>query len=510
MYREREIKHKQDDACWIYAVEIENYGRKYEGSKFWTLNNINLNICVFSYFIGEVLQMFEVWEIFRRAKTGETMKERDFDMKLTRKVAESIKEYDIRFNKEEIITTDNSLVDDVYRAAIDLTLDIGVYVLDTQRIIKFDENEIKEAVKTAPSQIIVGEGKDARILKQRKVEDPSPPLIIGGDAGAPVDDELYFKMALSYLKEPIIDIVDHASIVKVHGINVESGTFLEAYAARREMKLIREAARLTGRPGIHIIGGESSTTLMGDIAIMSQEYLRPTDAHLIPVLNEMKTNYDNLGRVISSLEYGALNVGLPDPIIGGFARGPEGVAIVHVAEFLMGRLVYFADYHIGHPVHMFLGSTSAPECLWVISTISQSVARNTNFIITGNVWPSAGAGTEMIFDEIVANTLVATVTGAHPLGVTGTNGKLPHATGLETRFMGEVAHAASKSKLKREDANEVVLYYLRKYESKLKNPDLGKHFNELYDTKTLTPRKFWHEMYINAKKELAEHGIEIT
>ncbi|MGQ4832723.1 MAG: monomethylamine:corrinoid methyltransferase [Candidatus Asgardarchaeia archaeon] len=452
--------------------------------------------------------MLTIWEIFDRAKNGEVMKEFDFDMKLSKRVAELIKEYDIKFNREEIITTDNSLVDDVFKAAVDLMLDIGVYVLDTQRVMKFDDSEVKEAIKNAPSELIVGEGKDARVLKQRKIEDPNPPLIIGGDAGAPVDDKLYFDMALSYLKEPIIDIIDHASIVKVHGLDVEAGTALESYATRREMRLIREAARLSGRPGIHIIGGESSTTLMGDIAIMSSDYLRPTDAHLIPVLNEMKTNYNNLGRVVSSLEYGVFNVSLPDPIVGGFARGAEGVAIVHVAEFIMGRLVYFADYHIGHPVHMTLGSTSTPDCVWVISTIGQSVARNTNYIITGNVWPNAGAGTKMIFDEIAAVAITDAVTGPHPLGVTGTNGKLPNATGLETRFMGEVAHAATKARIKREDANEIVKYYINKYSEKLSNPDQGKTFYELYDVDKMKPKKEWLELYEQAKKEMEDtHSI---
>ncbi len=441
-------------------------------------------------------------------KDIEIMKEFDFDMKLSKKVAELIKEYDIKFNRDEIITTDNSLVDDVFKAAIDLTLDVGVYVLDTQRVITFDDSEVKEAIKNAPSELIVGEGKDSRILKQRKIEDSEPPLIIGGDAGAPVDDKLYFDMALSYLKEPIIDIIDHASVVKVHGLDVEAGTALESYATRREMRLIREAARLSGRPGIHIIGGESSTTLMGDIAIMSADYLRPTDAHLIPVLNEMKTNYDNLGRVVSSLEYGTFNVSLPDPLIGGFARGAEGVAIVHIAEFIMGRLIYFADYHIGHPVHMTLGSTSTPECIWVISTISQAVARNSKYIITGNVWPNAGAGTAMIFDEIAAVTITDAVTGSHPLGVTGTNGKLPNATGLEARFMGEVAHATVNARIKREDANEIVKYYINKYASKLSNPDPGKSYYELYDAEKVVPKKEWLELYEQAKKEMEDtHSI---
>ena len=397
----------------------------------------------------------------------------------------------------------------MFYAAVDLLTEVGLYVLDTGRIISFSEDEIIEAVKTAPREISIGKGRDVRVLKHRKIEGRHPPLIFAGYAGTPISAKYYKPTALSYLKEPIVDAITHASISKVNDLVIESGSPLEIYATRLEMKLLREAIKEARRPGIHIIGGESSSTILGDLAILSNEYLRPTDAHLIWLLNELKTDYNNLGRVLGGKDLGVHNVTLSNTLIGGFARNPEGVAIVSVANNIVGRLIYNASYHITHPVHMFLPGTSNRACLWILSIVGQALSRNTNLISTGNVWTAFGAGTDIIFKEIAAISIVTTVSGLHPLGVVAFDGKKPNATGLEARFMGEVARGVATSRLRREDANEFVLTLLTEYENRLKNPDKGKPFWELYDVKKVKPKEYWLIKYQKAKKDIASKGIPI-
>ena len=453
--------------------------------------------------------MTDILEILKRAKTGLRMQEKDFDLLLSRKVSRLTKSYNITFNKNEIIPFDSVLIDSVFYAAVDLLSEVGLYVIDTGRIIGFTEEEIMEAVKTAPKEITIGHGRDVRVLKHRKIESRVPPLIFGGYAGTPISAKYYKHTALSYLKEPIIDAITHASISKVGDLIIDSGTPSEIYASRLEMKLLHEAIKEAKRPGIHIIGGESSSTILGDLAILSNDYLRPTDAHLIWILNELKTDYNNLGRVLAGQDIGIHNVTLSNTLIGGFARNPEGVAIVSVANNIVGRLVYNSSYHITHPVHMMIPGTSNRACLWVLSIVGQTLSRNTNLISTGNVWTASGAGTEVIFKEIAAATIVTTVSGLHPLGVVAFDGKKPNATGLEARFMGEVSHAVAASKLKREEAEEIVLTLLTEYESNLKDPTEGKPFWELYDVRKVKPTDLWLKKYQNAKKDVSSKGIHI-
>ncbi len=448
--------------------------------------------------------VLSIWEVLDLAESGPYMSERDFDLKVVARLCrELVKEYDIRYDPEQIVTSDDSLADDVFEAGFRLAVETGIYCINTKRIIRFTEEQIKEGIESAPEQITVGWGKDARVLYARKVEDSRYPIIMGGQAGAPIPEEFHLPMAMSYIKEPLIDTINHGGLAVVEGRKVKTGSPLEVQATRRELRNLKEAARRAGRPGIHFLAGESSNTCIGDLAIASDEYMQTTDAHLIAILNELKTDYDRLTKAVNFTEYGAMNVTLVDPIIGGYAGGPAGVAVNFVASFLLGRLLYQSVYHICHPIHYKIVSTSAPEGMWELSVVGQAMARHTPFIIMGDVWTSAGAGTEMIFYEITANTVTNVVTGTHPLGVSATNGTYPNASGLETRFMAEVARATVKAGLKRSEANEIVLEMLKRYKDKQEKPDIGKPFPELYDVATVTPREWWQDLYNRMKSEIA-------
>ncbi len=455
--------------------------------------------------------MNTIWEAIDKAESGQYMEEKDFDLRVVAKrCRELVEEYDIRFNPAEIITADDSLADDVYEAGLRLALEAGIFCVDTKRVLRYSEAEIREARLSAPCQLTIGQGKDSRLLYARGVEDPRMPIICGGQAGAAIPEEWYLQMALSYMKEPLIDMVNNGGLAVVEGRKVRTRTPLEIQATRRELTLLREAASRAGRGGIHLLAGESSVSALGDLGIASERYMRTSDAHLVALLNELKTDYDRISKVVNFTEYGAHNVTLVDPIIGGYAGGPEGVAVCFVASFLLGRAMYRSEYHIIHPIHFRYMSTSAVECMWNLNVVGQAMARNAPFILMGDVWTSAGAGTEMVFHEIAANTITNVVTGSHPLGCSATNGKYPHATGLETRFMAEVALAAARARLKRGDANSIVVKLASLYKEKQAKPDVGRPFTELYDVGRVVPKPEWVIVYDRMKREIREiTGLDI-
>ncbi|MEM0285765.1 MAG: monomethylamine:corrinoid methyltransferase, partial [Candidatus Methanomethyliaceae archaeon] len=114
---------------------------------------------------------YKIDEITKRAFEGNYMEEKDFDILLMKKCRELVKEYDIKFNPNEIITTDDSMADDVFEAGFKLFLELGFYCQTTRRCIKFDESEIKYELKNLPESITIGEGKDAVKMYLRKIED---------------------------------------------------------------------------------------------------------------------------------------------------------------------------------------------------------------------------------------------------------------------------------------------------------------------------------------------------
>ncbi len=70
----------------------------------------------------------------------------------------------IKFNKDHIIQQDDALIDRAFEAGLDFLVECGVYNRSTGRLIKFSRDEILEALQSAPSEITIGEGADARDL----------------------------------------------------------------------------------------------------------------------------------------------------------------------------------------------------------------------------------------------------------------------------------------------------------------------------------------------------------
>lgn len=451
-------------------------------------------------------------EITKRIEEGEYVDPKTFDLKIfSKKVKELIKEYEIKYNPHEIIPNDNVLIKDVYEAALHLALDVGVLCVSSNRRFFISEDELKEVMKAYNESIIIGEGKDSKVLYHRKVQDSRYPIVIGGFAGTPTPLYMYLDSAISYAQEMLVDAIDHGSINEVYGVKVISRTPLEVFATRIEVKMVKEALRRVGREGLHIIGGESSVTSVGALSVMNSDYLRKTDGLLVAILNEMKVDYDNLTKALAFNSYGGHVVALIDPLLGGFAGGPEGTAICALAEVLISSVVYKPSYFLIHPTHIIMLSTSVPECMWVQSIVGQAIAKYTPFIAVGNVWPANGGGTDYVIYETLANTITNTISGLHLLGVTTTSGKYPNSTGLEARIMAYMARHVTDKKWTLNQANEVVQELIKYYKDTLRRPTLGKPFDQLYDMTTLKPKSVLKEVYKNALNKVhKELGIDLA
>jgi hypothetical protein len=120
---------------------------------------------------------------------------------------------------------------------------------------------------------------------------------------------------------------------------------------------------------------------------------------------------------------------------------------------------------------------------------------------------SAGPNTRMYFHEAAAHLLCAVTSGApsvqtpHPAKAVKVDGITP----LEARFGVEMGIAAAK--LDREQANELVLRLLEKYESQIEAPPSGSTYQECYDVTTGKPSDTYLELYHEAKEELATMGV---
>jgi methylamine--corrinoid protein Co-methyltransferase len=140
--------------------------------------------------------MLSSHEVVKRASTGPVCDERHYDLKLfNRKLTEIVKEYDIKSDPENPIPSDESLANDLFNAALDFYSQVGTYCPDTGRIIKFSEEEIKEAVRTAPSNVGLGTGRDHTCFAARRPEDRTPPFCSVGGAIPTSSEDLFLSIS---------------------------------------------------------------------------------------------------------------------------------------------------------------------------------------------------------------------------------------------------------------------------------------------------------------------------
>ncbi len=317
-------------------------------------------------------------------------------------------------------------------------------------------------------------------------------------------------MVMSWMQEPIVDLVTCGSLTRIDGFDVYTGEPSEIAATRRELNLMHEGLRKVGRPGMGMLAAQSSVSELGDLAVANPAYLRPCDSHLVPLLNELILDDGNIARAVNSQGYGMRNASLACVMVGGLGGDAPGAAVLQTASFLAANLICLADYHLLHPIHIRHVATSTRPVMWVQGAVEQAFARNAPCIIVSDIYPKSGVLTRELLYEVAANAIAITVSGGHLEGVGANDGQTPNGSGLEARWMGEVGHAVTRQRMTLEEANHIILRLLEKYEHVFKMPggNPGVRFDECYDLDTLTPTPAWNAMYDEVKADVCRMGLQ--
>ena len=455
--------------------------------------------------------MRSVLDVTKRAITGPICSERDFDQKVfAPRLTEALKQCDIKYDAAVLIPSDDGMADDLFKAAVDFYADVGTYCLDTERIIKFDEDEIKEGLRNAPSEAVFGEELDAGVFKPRQPESKELPWCFIGACGAPVSsEEVFLNIMQGYGMIALADAITTPELTIIDGVPIRGNSPLEIYGSIRNAILAREALRRVGRPGLPIMN--ALATAASDTALIAALHpmygLRPSDGYLVATLAELKTTFELMNKACVLTSLGARIGTLAGCVMGGYAGGPEGTALTVAAHHVHGTLVNQATYHLNHPAHMKYISNSGPEMLWLISMYAQAVARNTHLLSLNLNYTAAGPATEMALYETAAQVITAVVSGVSiesPSIAKATH--VDYLSTVEPEFAAEVAHAAAG--MKRTDANEIVKTLTKKYVDKIPNPPLGKRYQDNFDLKTGRPSREHLDMYKKAKNELEDLGLK--
>jgi hypothetical protein len=300
---------------------------------------------------------------------------------LVPKVQEVITKYDIKYDPETPIPSDDALADRVFEAGFELYRDVGTFCPDTERIIRFSEEELRQALDEAPRDPSFGEGKEIRIARQRKPESSDPPFCFLGAGGAAVsDEERYASIMEAYASAvPLADSITAPSLAVLNGRTVRTGSPLEIMAAIRVTVLGKEALRRGGRPGLCIMN--SISTAGSDTAKIagSQFGLNTSDAWSIGHSAELKIEFQRLNEVGFVTSLGGHIQMESAPILGGYFGGPEGTAVGNVAYHIALLTYMRGDTHLTFPFHFKHGCTTTRDVQWAVSVSSQAISRNSTF-----------------------------------------------------------------------------------------------------------------------------------
>lgn len=447
-------------------------------------------------------------DFYRRAVSGEICNQGDFDLKrFIPAVRELVKKHGIVYTPETPIPSDDDLAERVWQAGRELFLRVGVYCVDTERVVAFDELELDQALAEAPRGVVLGEGQQARAIPTRRPESAIEPFFSLGACGAAVtSDDVFASLTQAYCELPHIDAVASPAMAQIDGLPVVAGSPLEVEGCLRTVAMTREAARRAGRPGLGIsnlvpTGVKAQGNIAGGALAGSH------DVTEIGNIAELKIDFDNLSRVAFARSQGRHVLGGTGQVIGGYAGGPAGCAITLAAYHFFALLVLQAAVQHPYVTHFETQSVAGRDVIWVRSVAMQAVTTHSDVPCLESGVYAAGPGTTMSLYEAAAMAATCVVSGGSVEAGPAARATHPdHVSPAEPLLAAEVGRSVVG--LPRAEVNAIVLRLLDAYEDKLKDPPLGLRYQDCYEVATRRPGPEIRAAYEEARAGLEAMGLQ--
>jgi len=445
--------------------------------------------------------MIPIMSFQDRALTGPVMKTTQFDLAFSKRIRELVAEHQIVYDSEMLIVDDKT-ADAIFEAAVKLLADVGLYHLDTQRVIRLEEQEIRQMAaeyRENPPAPVFGTGADQITVRARTYDDPTPPILAAGIAGL-IDQEWFTAYVQSHVQEPTNRALGIAGgITSVNGRVPKAGTLSEMYCAQWECEQLREVLRRVGRPGMHL-GLLCTASTAGAVMACMREGLRDATntqigIHIIP---EQKLDWTRLILAKFCQDRGIVPWTSCSSIMGAICRGPADTAVALIANVL-GQLSYGHGSMVSLFTNHIEGTWADAETIWATSGACRAVERNlripTACVCTGS---HEQEGTRTMMIQAAATTIGHTASGFAYAWVAGANG-------IEARMLGEIMNGVAG--MPRDKANALIHAVLEVAAAEKALGEPIRRFPELFDLQKVTPLPYFVANFENAKEQLAKAGV---
>jgi hypothetical protein len=429
------------------------------------------------------------------------MKADEFDLAFSGKLRELVAKYQIKFNAEEFVVDDET-ADGVFQAGVELLADIGLYQIDTQRVVQFTKEEvldIAEERKKNPGKAIMGRGDDEFTIEYRTGKDARPPANYAGAAGI-LEEAWFIPFVQSIAQEESVKGMGcTGGITKVGDVDPKAGTLSELYCSLWEQDQMLEVLRRVGRPGMSLGLLQTATTCGAIMECIAPGLREAHNTHIgVHIMPEQKIDWTRLILAHFCQQRGIVPWQSAMSMIGGFCRDAADNAVVLIANML-GQMSY------GHgPISSLFsslmdGSYGTRETIWAVCAAARASERNIRIAIGATLPCSLHyKGTQTGFYISAAEAVAYTACGLAYSWISG-------GTGLEARLMGEILDATAG--MDRIRANELSNSIMGKAEELLKQGRSVEHFTEIYDMETIKPKPEYEASLMKVKEYLARIGV---
>jgi methylamine--corrinoid protein Co-methyltransferase len=446
--------------------------------------------------------MIPLIDFQRRSLTGPVMKAGDFDLAFSKKIREVVAEYEITYDSEELVV-DDATADAVFGAAVELLADVGLYHLDTQRVIRFAREEIEETAREYredPGNCTFGRGDDEVTIAFRTGADRRPPRLCAG-AGGVAEEDWFVAFIQSFAQEESVEALGICpGLATLRGIEPKAGTLSEIHVGRWEQEQIKEALRLAGRPDMHCGLLSTVSTVGGTMALIApglrEAHNTQIGVHIIP---EQKLDWTRLILSQFCQDRGIVPWQSAMSMIGGFCRDAADAAVGMVAN-LLGQLSYAKGPMCSLFTNHMDGMWGTRPALWAYSAAARASERNIRVCIGGvaactmDLWI-----TEAQLLHAAAIAILNTASSMSYCWIAG-------PTGLDARLLGEAMNAVAG--MEPADANQLVKRILARVdESERKEPMSSVPFPMMYDVQTVQPKSDYKALLMQARDRLAQLGV---
>lgn len=454
----------------------------------------------------------DLLELQQRAEGGERVSAESFDLDCVygtlRRV---IKEYDIKYQPDRPVPSDDKLADRVFEAAVSFFVECGVYLQSAKGVVRFSREEVLEAVSDYKGECHFGEGKEARIFRARRPDSNDRVWCHVGSGIVASSEEIASGIIRGNAAIEAADSMSVNALDSIDGHKISVGEPNEILGAIRSVKVARAALRAGGRDGLAIINGIATAgSATATIAAASPQFgWRASDGILVGSLAEFKTNNEMLAKVAYCQSSG-FNVGLASaPMLGGYGGGAEGTAILNAAYALFGMLVYECDYYLSLPLHINLSCSSTRDVIWATAVSCQAISRNCRMPTLALAYAAGGPMTESFYYESAACIAAAVSSGVsiqtpHPAKAVLAD----YVTPLEMKTTTETALACKG--MTRKEASGVVDALLERYEKGLATASSGKSYGECFDLESGNPKEEYVSFVEKINTELRNTGLPLS